>query len=414
VGDYARETAKYKIFYTGTEEMPEIKTCPNCLKGDMSVFYQVPRVPVHSVLLMPTRDIAVNFPKGDIALGHCSYCGFIANTLFDPTVHNYSAQYEETQGFSGTFQAFHRKLAEEMIEKYDLHGKKMIEIGCGKGEFLSLLCEIGKNTGVGFDPAFVSDRNPSAGDKNVEFVADFYSEKYTHVQGDFVCCKMTLEHIPDTASFMRTVRRSIGDRHDTVVFFQVPDMSRVLRDLAFWDIYYEHCSYFSAESLKLLFQETGFDVMDVWTDYDDQYLMITATPSKTTPISVPKPDSTRVDQDIAFFTEHQAARMATWKSKLEETRSSGKRAVVWGSGSKGVAFLTALNQHTPDREIEYAVDINPFREGKYMAGTGQEIVSPAFLKRYKPDLAIAMNPIYQPEIKADLEKLGLSTEVVSV
>ena len=71
--------------------MPEIKTCPNCLKGDMTVFYQVPRVPVHSVLLMPTRDIAVNFPKGDIALGHCSHCGFIANTLFDPTVHNYSA-----------------------------------------------------------------------------------------------------------------------------------------------------------------------------------------------------------------------------------------------------------------------------------------------------------------------------------
>jgi hypothetical protein len=60
------------------------------------------------------------------------------------------------------------------------------------------------------------------------------------------------------------------------------------------------------------------------------------------------------------------------------------------------------------------VDINPFREGKYMAGTGQEIVSPAFLKRYKPDLAIAMNPIYQKEIKADLEKMGLSTEVVSV
>ena len=226
----------------------------------MNVFYEVPRVPVHSVLLMPTRDVAVNFPKGDIALGHCSHCGFIANTVFDPTVHNYSAQYEETQGFSGTFQAFHRRLAEEMIEKYDLHGKKMIEIGCGKGEFLSLLCEMGNNSGVGFDPAFVSERNPSAGDTKVEFVADFYGEKYAHVQGDFVCCKMTLEHIPDTANFVRTVRRSVGDRYDTVVFFQVPDMTRVLRDLAFWDIYYEHCSYFSAESLKLLFEEQGFDV----------------------------------------------------------------------------------------------------------------------------------------------------------
>jgi SAM-dependent methyltransferase len=401
-------------FQTGFADMPKLNTCPNCLKGKMSVFYEVPRVPVHSVLLMPTRDIAVNFPKGDIALGHCSHCGFISNTVFDPTVHNYSAQYEETQGFSGTFQAFHRKLAEQMIDKYDLHGKKMIEIGCGKGEFLSMLCEIGKNTGVGFDPAFVSERNPSAANTGVEFVADFYSEKYTDVQGDFVCCKMTLEHIPDTANFMRTVRRSIGDRYETVVFFQVPDMSRVLKDLAFWDIYYEHCSYFSAESLKLLFEEQGFDVMDVWTDYDDQYLMITAMPSRTTPLSVPKPDPTRVDNDIKYFTEHQAARMASWKKTLQDTQRSGKRAVVWGSGSKGVAFLTALNQHTPDCEIEYAVDINPFREGKYMAGTGQEIVSPAFLKSYKPDLAIAMNPIYQPEITADLRKMGLTTDVVSV
>jgi hypothetical protein len=396
--------------------MPEITTCPNCLKGEMSVFYQVRRVPVHSVLLMPTRDIAVNFPKGDIALGRCSHCGFIANTQFDPTVHNYSAQYEETQGFSPTFQEFHRRLAEEMIEKYDLHGKKVIEIGCGKGEFLSLVCEIGKNSGVGFDPAFVAERNPSSGDAEVEFVADFYSEKYGHVQGDFVCCKMTLEHIPDTSQFVRTVRRSVGDRYDTVVFFQVPDMSRVLRDLAFWDVYYEHCSYFTADSLSLLFRESGFDVLDVWTDYDDQYLMITARPSRTPvdSLSVAKPDPGRLNQEIQYFTEHQAARMASWRSKLDAVKNSGRKAVVWGSGSKGVAFLSALGLHTPNCDIEYVVDINPFREGKYMAGTGQEIVSPAFLKRYKPDLAIAMNPIYQPEIEADLVKMGLSTEVVSV
>ncbi|MGC2400875.1 MAG: class I SAM-dependent methyltransferase [Acidobacteriaceae bacterium] len=394
--------------------MPEIKTCPNCLKGDLAVFYEVPRVPVHSVLQMPTREVAVNFPKGDIALGKCSYCGFIANTVFDPTVHNYSADYEETQGFSGTFQAFHHRLASELIDKYDLHGKKIIEIGCGKGEFLSLICEMGKNSGVGFDPAFVSARKPSSAETDIEFVADFYGEKYAHVQGDFVCCKMTLEHIPDTANFVSTVRRSVGDRYDSVVFFQVPDMHRVLRDLAFWDIYYEHCSYFTADSLSLLFRQCGFDILEVWTDYDDQYLMISTKPSRTPATFVEKPDSTALDQEIEFFTRNQKERMASWKSKLEQTVSNGKRAVIWGSGSKGVAFLTALKLYTPDSEIEYVVDINPFREGKYMAGTGQEIVSPAFLKRYRPDLAIAMNPIYQPEIKADLEKMGLSTEVVAV
>src|SRR5260370_31484891 len=47
------------------------------------------------------RSIAVNYPKGRIALGFCSYCGFIFNTAFDPTLNEYSANYEETQGYSG-------------------------------------------------------------------------------------------------------------------------------------------------------------------------------------------------------------------------------------------------------------------------------------------------------------------------
>ena len=74
-------------------------TCPNCLSGALRVFHEVHRVPVHSVLLMPSREVATNYPKGDIALGFCEECGFISNTLFNAAVHEYSTQYEETQGF---------------------------------------------------------------------------------------------------------------------------------------------------------------------------------------------------------------------------------------------------------------------------------------------------------------------------
>jgi SAM-dependent methyltransferase len=260
--------------------MPTL-SCPNCLTGSMEVFHHVQRVPVHSVLLMPTREVAVSYPKGDIALGYCSRCGFVSNTLFNASVHEYSAQYEETQGFSGTFRAFHSRLAQSLIDKYDLHGKKIVEIGCGKGEFLTLLCEMGGNRGIGFDPAFVPDRNPAGEGLDIGFVQDFYSEKYANVEADFFCCKMTLEHIPDTANFIRTVRRAVGDDPSRTVFFQVPDLLRVLKDVAFWDIYYEHCSYFCAGSLARVFREAGFDVLETWTDYDDQYLMITAKPTKT-------------------------------------------------------------------------------------------------------------------------------------
>jgi Methyltransferase domain/C-methyltransferase C-terminal domain len=392
--------------------MSQSTNCPNCFASRLNVFYHVSRVPVHSVLLMETRERAVTYPKGDIALGYCAECGFVSNTLFNPGLHNYSGECEETQGFSPTFQEFHKRLAADLVDRYDLHGKKIIEIGCGKGEFLTLLCELGGNSGVGFDPAFVKERNPAGPGTHVEFIEDFYGEKYTHVEGDFVCSKMTLEHIPDTASFLGTVRRSIGQRNGTPVFFQVPDLMRVLRDLAFWDIYYEHCSYFSAPSLVRLFEETGFEVDDVWTDYDDQYLMICARAVS----SAPRPYTLEITSQtvagaIKHFATNQEARISARRRDLCERQARGERIVVWGSGSKGVAFLTALDLNGA---IEYVVDINPFRQGKYMPGTGQKIVAPSFLADYKPNLAIAMNPIYRREIQADLRSIGLATTVQTV
>jgi SAM-dependent methyltransferase len=389
------------------------KTCPNCLSGTLEVFHHVDRVPVHSVLLMPTREVAVGYPKGDIALGWCRKCGFVSNTLFDARVHEYSTQYEETQGFSATFRAFHERLADSLIEKYDLHAKKVVEIGCGKGEFLSLLCERGGNEGIGFDPAFVPDRNPARPDLAIRFVQDFYSEKYADVKADFFCCKMTLEHIPDTAHFIRTVRAAVGDDPETRVFFQVPDLLRVLKDVAFWDIYYEHCSYFCAGSLARVFREAGFTVLETWTDYDDQYLMITAKPAPAMDreSALEREAPALVAKGIEEFLAKQARTVNYWKQQLEQIATTGKRAVVWGSGSKGVAFLTGLGLKNA---IEYVVDINPYRQGKFMAGTGQEIVAPEFLKSYRPDVAIAMNPVYQGEIQADLTRMGLKTAVMAV
>jgi 2-polyprenyl-3-methyl-5-hydroxy-6-metoxy-1,4-benzoquinol methylase len=393
--------------------MKSNKPCPNCLSGTLHVFHEVRQVPVHSVLLMPSREVATSYPKGDIALGLCRECGFVSNTLFNPAVHEYSTQYEETQGFSPTFRAFHSKLASSLIEKYDLRHKKVVEIGCGKGEFLTILCEMGDNEGIGFDPAFVKERNPANAGARIEFVQDFYSEKYPHIQADFFCCKMTLEHIADTAQFVRTVRRAVGDRADTTVFFQVPDLIRVLKDFAFWDIYYEHCSYFSAGSLSRVFREAGFEVLETWTDYDDQYLMISARPAVE--ILLPSPIETEcpavVANAIQTFLGQYTERMAYWKRQIQELKTEGRRAVVWGSGSKGVAFLTGLNMSDA---IEYVVDINPYRQGKFMAGTGQQIVSPEFLQDYKPDIAIAMNPVYKSEIRQDLHRMGLATTLLSV
>ncbi len=386
--------------------------CPSCAASDVRIFYEVTGAPVHSVLQMNTEKMAREFPKRNISLGLCRNCGIISNTEFDSSLHSYSRDYEETQGYSGTFREFNERLARDIVEGYGIQRKTVIEIGCGKGEFLSLLCRIGNNKGIGIDPAFVAERNPAL-DCDVTFIADFYSEAFAALQADAIVCKMTLEHIYDTFEFVSLVRRSIGCRRQTLVFFQVPNTDYVLSETAFQDVYYEHCSYFNPASLSWLFSRCGFQVLEVKREYDNQYLTLAATPVAELSEEARKdgPEFAELERLTAQFSSRSAIAIRSWRQKVQDAASTGKRVAIWGSGSKGVAFLTALGA---DNAISYAVDINPHRQGKYMAGSGHRIISPAELAEKGVDLVIAMNGIYKPEIQRSMDELGINAALLAL
>ncbi len=390
-----------------------ITRCPSCDGRRIDAIYAVRNIPVHSVILMGSREEAIAYPTGDLSLGFCNDCGFLFNTSYDSALQEYCTKYEETQGFSPTFNAFARQLASDCAARHDLRGKTVLEIGCGKGEFLALLCQVGECRGIGIDPSFVPDRTPDGLEGRIEFIQDFYGSDYAHLAADLICCRHTLEHIGPTGRFVSNLREAIGDRKDTAVLFEVPDVLRELREGAFWDIYYEHCSYFSVGSQARLFRSRGFDVTHAELAYDGQYAIQTAMPADgptapRLPIENDLPDL----RDAALrFPRIVGDAIERWSRKLGEAADGGKRVVLWGGGSKGVAFLTSLPE---SGMVEYVVDINPFKHGKFMPGSGQEVVAPEFLTEYRPDLVIAMNPIYLAEIATDLERLGVQTELRAV
>jgi hypothetical protein len=195
------------------------------------------------------------------------------------------------------------------------------------------------------------------------------------------------------------------------VFFQVPDVLRVLEEEAFWDVYYEHCSYFSIGSLARLFRRAGFDVLDLGREYNDQYLTIEARVSKEA--APPRPaenDLGNLRRIVQCFADRVPRRIAEWRDRLESYRKKGLRTVVWGAGSKGVTFLSTLN--VPGA-VDYVVDINPNMSSHYMARTGVEIATPSVLREYDPDVVIVMNPVYRQEIIAQLSTLGLRPAVIT-
>jgi SAM-dependent methyltransferase len=398
----------------GSIDMIKIKSdCPCCSAEDVILFHQVKNVPVNSVLNIFSRNEAIQFPRKNISLRYCAKCGFIYNSEFDPDSVRYSSDCEESQGHSPTFNSFAKNLASELIHKYGLYRKNIVEIGCGKGEFLKLLVDLGQNRGFGFDPAYVPRQVKQSVTDQIRFIPDFYSERYANYYGELICCRMTLEHIYDPAQLLAVVRRSIGDRETTVIFFQVPNMARILKDCAFEDIYYEHCSYFTPGALARLFRSSHFDLLDLKEAYNEQYILIEARPSrhKTASCLALEDDLPSLQDNIKRFQTLFPITVQYWQTKLDEIKATGRRAVVWGSGSKGVTFLNIL----PNSDfIDYVVDINPYRQGTYMAATGQKIVEPQFLKTYRPDVVIIMNSIYQKEIQKDLQEMQLKPTILGL
>jgi hypothetical protein len=223
----------------------------------------------------------------------------------------------------------------------------------------------------------------------------------------------TLEHIPQTRSFLQTVRRALGDRANIIVFFEVPDTTRVLDEAAFWDVYYEHCSYFTPGSLARLFRSCGFEVLALTQEFDRQYLLIEArlatTPQAKTHCS--EESLSDLAQRVKSFAGGAARSIMAWQTRLRREHAAGKRVAIWGSGSKCVSFLTALQLHN---EIGALIDVNPHRHGKFLPRVAREVLPPQSLRDLRPDLVLVMNPVYLQEVREMLVGMRLTAEVLPV
>ena len=389
-------------------------TCSVCSSPNASVFFEMPAVPVLIGVQWPTELEARDCRRGDLVMTFCPDCGFVWNSAFDLARLEYDGRYDNALHYSPVFQKYAQGLARRLIQTHGLRGKDIVEIGCGQGDFLKLLCEAGENRGVGFDPSCHDNGNRGPADDRLTLIQDHYTEKYSHYKADLVCCRHVFEHIPRPHDFLSMVRRVVGDRHDSVLYFEVPNVMLILRDLSVWDIIYEHCSYFSAASLCRVFELCGFDVLRVDETYDGQFLGIEALPRNGTvrngtPKAV-KENLLILRNAIEAFTQNLRQKTETWKVHLRRIEERGLRAVAWGAGAKAVGFLNLMKI---DQQVPYVVDINPNKHGHHIAGTGQMIVPPAFLQDYQPDVVILMNPIYHGEIEAELKELGVAAEFLN-
>ena len=249
--------------------------CPACRAPTLRALLETSG-PIHTSKLLSTREAAIGYPRGSITLAFCETCGLITNTSFVAPTHDYSASYEETQLFSARFQEYAHWLATTLAERHGLAGTEVLEIGCGRADFLLTLCETADCGGVGSTRASAragSKARPPTGFRSAAFLAEDVDRPFS-----LVVCRHTLEHVHDVHDFLTRLRSSLAVAPQTPVVFEVPDVGRILRETAFWDVFYEHVTYFTPGSLARSFRVAGLRPTNLELGFDDQYILLTAGP----------------------------------------------------------------------------------------------------------------------------------------
>lgn len=387
--------------------------CWVCDGTELTVFFEATSMPIHCNVLWACAEEARAAPRGAIHLALCTSCGMVMNLAFDADSVTYTAAYENSLHFSPRFQRYAAELARTLIERLSLKGKTILEIGCGTGEFLQLLCTGGRNNGMGFDPSYEPNRDTEGAQDNVTIVPEPFSSADVSLTADLICCRHVLEHTPAPRAFLEEVSKVADRRPGCSVFFEVPNALYTLRDLGIWDIIYEHCSYFSAPSLARQFASVGFEIRDLYTAFGDQYLCLEAGGGggRNLPANRWVPQVQELIELVEVFANHYSEKVDIWSDRLGRLLDQGRRVVLWGAGSKGVTFLNTV---VGGESIAHVVDLNPRKQGKFIPGVGQVVASPESLRQVEPDVVLVMNAIYEEEIQALLIDLGVQADLETV
>jgi len=376
---------------------------------DVVDFFHLPRLPIHVGMVYDSAALARDAPLGQVTLAHCDGCGFVFNRAFEPAKLVFTPGYEVQLVHSPVFASFLTGLAARLVNRYQLQGKDLIDIGCGAGHFLRMLCEAGGNRGVGIDPTLACEGPVALSSGQMRLLRGLFGDSdKADSQYDFATCQSVLEDVPNPVAFLAQVRRVLEARGGHA-YLEVFNAFRAFEAGEVWSLTYEQCNYYSLASFGAAIRRAGFRIDDAGVCYGDgQYLYVEATPA----LANCEPASRHPRSPaIARFAEIHAQRLSLWNQRIASYRAAGVKAAVWGTGGKGVCFLNTVGA---EDVFAWAVDINPQRQGRHLPGSGQRIVGPAELAQLRPDVIVITNPLYENEIRQAVSELHLNGEFVTI
>jgi SAM-dependent methyltransferase len=357
-------------------KVDKCRVCTNPFFGKpLLVFNNMPKTAQY---LPKTVDLK-NERGVQLEVFQCSGCGLVQ--IGNKPV-SYYKEVIRAAGVSAKMKDFRRRQLLGFIKKFSLKGKKIIEIGCGSGEYLSIINGLGV-TAYGVEHSVEAVR--SCRKKGLRVFKSFAAGSARLPQGPFDAFLMFsfLEHLPEPNLALRGIFNNL--KEEGVGIVEVPNFDMIARTGLFSEFMTDHQIYFTQDTIRLALSINGFEVLqcrEIW----DGYIISCIVRKKN-------------KSDFSFFLGRQKKVCAGINRCLVALR--GKRVAVWGAGHQALAVISLAGLSD---KIKYVVDSAPFKQGRFTPASHIPIVHPSRLKIDPVDAVIVMAAAYSKEVAGIIKR----------
>jgi 2-polyprenyl-3-methyl-5-hydroxy-6-metoxy-1,4-benzoquinol methylase len=323
---------------------------------------------------LPTQEQLSQDKGVSLHLFQCTGCGLVQ--LATPPV-PYWRDVIRAAGISAEMGRFRRKQFGAWLTKHQLIGHKVLEIGCGQGEYLAILAQVGADA---YGIEHKAESVQACLSKGLQVEQLFLENCATTVQSGafdgFVILNF-LEHIPRAHTTLKAIAAQLND--GAVGMVEVPNLDIIIEGRLFAEFIPDHLYYFTRKSLTNLLEANGFDVLacePAWHNY-----VLSATVRKRVPIDLSVLHTSKLTLKHSFHI---------FLSQFE-----AQRVAVWGAGHQALALLSLMDIAS---HIRFVVDSAPFKQGRFTPATHIPIVAPDVLNGDDVKAIIVLAASYSDEV----------------
>ena len=380
--------------------------CRSCNQAGLTGVLDLGMMPLSDGLLTE-EQLAGSEEKFPLEVAYCPNCSLVQILETVPPKKLFCEDYPYYSSFSKALLEHSRRNVLSLIQRYKLDADSLVvELASNDGYLLKYYVENGIPC-LGIDPA--EGPAKAAEEIGVPTLCEFFTKEFAQKlanegrRADVIHANNVLAHVEDTNGFIQGIRFLLKD--DGVAVIEVPYVKDLIDNCEFDTIYHEHLCYFSVTALDYLFRQNHLylnDIERLEIHGGSLRLFVARKENVQEAVRILLKQEQKQSVDKFQYYEGFSDKVRNIRRKMRKLlhgkKQKGKTIAAYGAAAKGAIMLNFIG--IGPEVINYVVDRNIHKQGKYMPGLHIPIFDPSRLVNELPDYVVILPWNFKDEILA--------------